>query len=95
MRRSATVIAVALAIGSATVLYWVSYETKLLEARAHVLERRHERLEAEIAAARAELAYLSRPERIEPLARALGLAPPTAQQLIAEDRLPRRPKVQP
>lgn len=95
MRRWTTAVAVVLAIVAATVLYWVSYETRLLEARAHVLERRQDRIEAEIAAARAELAYLSRPERIAPLARGLGMTPPAAQQFIAEEVLPRRVKAKP
>ncbi len=95
MRRWAAAGAVTLAIGSAAVLYWISYETGRLEARVQVLDRTLDRVEADIAAARAELAHLSRPDRIAPLAQAMGLVPPTAQQFVAEDQLPRRVREQP
>jgi len=95
MRRWAPAGAVALALGSAAALYGVSYETRLLETRAQALDRALDRVEADIAAARADIAHLSRPERMAPLARAMGLAPPTGQQFVAESQLPRRPREQP
>jgi cell division protein FtsL len=83
------------AFGTALALYVIIYDTRRLEARVQSLERSAERAEADIAAARAELSHLSRPERIEPMARALGLAPPTRQQFVAADRLPRKVRPQP
>jgi hypothetical protein len=46
-----------------------------MEARVQGLERSLYRLEGEIARLKGEHAHLARPERIEPMARALGLAP--------------------
>lgn len=90
MRQAATALALIAAFVAALALYVIAFDTRRLEARVQMLERVAERAEADIAAARAELSHLSRPERIEPMARALGLAPPTRQQYIAADRLPRR-----
>ena len=90
MRRAATALSVLLAVVAAVALYAISYDTRRLAARVHMLERSAERGQAEISAAKAELSHLSRPERIEPLARAMGLHPPTPQQFVDEARLPRR-----
>jgi cell division protein FtsL len=90
VRQAATALAVVLAICSAIMLYAISYDTRRLEARVHALEKTAERAESDIAVAKAELSHLSRPERIEPLARAQGLGAPARQQFVAEDRLPRR-----
>lgn len=90
MRQAMTALALLLAFLSAAALYAITYDTRRLEARVHGQERRVERLEADIAAARAELAHLSRPERIEPIARALGLTSPTSRQFVGDASLPRR-----
>ncbi len=90
MRRTATAASVLLAIAAAVVLYAIGYDTRRIAARVHLLEKTAERTEADIAAAKAELSHLSRPERIEPLARAIGLLPPTPKQFVDEGRLPRR-----
>ena len=90
MRQSATALALLAAFLAALGLYAIAYDTRRIEARVQFLERSAERGEADIAAARAELSHLSRPERIEPLARAMGLSPPTRQQYVTVDRLPRR-----
>lgn len=95
MRQTATALSLLTAFGAALALYVITYDTRRLEAHVHALERAAERNEAEIAAARAELAHLSRPERIEPLARAMGLSPPSPRQIIDEDRLPLRPRAAP
>ena len=95
MRQSATALALLTAFMAALTLYTIAYDTRRLEGRVHALERRAERVEADIAAARAELTHLSRPERIEPLARAMGLGPPTRQQFVAQDHLPRRERTGP
>jgi len=70
-----TFIAVFLVLASATALYALSYDTRQIEARVRSAERTAERIRGEIAILRAERAYLARPERIEPVARAMGLRP--------------------
>lgn len=90
MRNTVTALALLAAFLAALALYGISHDARRLETRVHAQERTLERTEADIAAARAELSHLSRPERIEPLARALGLAPPSPRQFVAEDRLTKR-----
>ena len=90
MRRTATALSVFLAVAAAVALYAIGYDTRRLATRVHMLEKTAERTQAEISASKAELSHLSRPERIEPLARAMGLQPPTPQQFVDEARLPRR-----
>jgi cell division protein FtsL len=77
-----TLAAAFLALSSAFLLYALSYDTRLIEAKVQASERSADRARADIAILRAERAHLSRPERIEPLARELGLAPATARQFI-------------
>jgi cell division protein FtsL len=82
MFRSVLSMALAATILSAFWLYHQSYETRSLEAEVMAQERRVERLASEIAVLEAERAFLSRPERIEPLARMLGLRPATPEQIV-------------
>lgn len=70
-----TLIAAALALASAFFLYGTNYETRQLEAHVNAQERVAEQARSDIAILKAERAHLARPERIEPLARAQGLAP--------------------
>ena len=72
MRRAVTAASVLMAVAAAVALYAIGYDTRRLAARVHGLEKTAEHAEADIAAAKAELSHLSRPSRIEPLARALG-----------------------
>jgi cell division protein FtsL len=74
-----------LAIASAFLLYGIKHDTRSLEIRVQAGERAIARAESDIAMLRAERAHLSRPERIGPLARALGFAPPSAEQLVRAD----------
>lgn len=67
-------------LASAFLLYGLNYDTRRLEARVQTQEREVDAARADIAILKAERAHLARPERIEPLARAQGLAPPTRQQ---------------
>ena len=90
MRQAITAASVLFAIAAAVALYAIGYDTRQLATRVHQLEKAADKAEADIAAAKAELTHLSRPERIEPLARAMGLGPPTAQQFVDDKRLPRR-----
>lgn len=82
MRVAATACAGALTLAAAWTLYAEGSATRRLEAQVQAAERQRERLESEIAVLRAERAWLSRPARIEPAARALGLRPPVAGEHI-------------
>ncbi|MBX9865047.1 MAG: cell division protein FtsL [Hyphomicrobium sp.] len=77
-----TVSAAFLAISSAFLLYGLSYETKQLEARVAQQQRQADQARSDIAVLKAERAHLLRPARIEPLARAQGLAPPADGQIV-------------
>ena len=70
-----------LALSSAFLLYGLSYDTRFVELRVQTAERIAERVRSEIAILRAERAYLARPERLEPLARARGLRPTEPGQI--------------
>jgi hypothetical protein len=74
--------AVLLALASAFLLYGLNYDTRMIEARLHAREREAERARADIAVLRAERAHLARPDRIEPMARRLGLEPLAARHLM-------------
>ena len=88
MPRLLTPLAIALALVSAFMLYAIKYDTRTVEARVQANERAIDKATSDIAVLRAERAHLARPDRIEPLARALGLAPPAARQIV-------RPEVRP
>ena len=75
--------ALILTIASAFVLYSSNYDTRQLEARVLEQERTFEKARSDISVLKAERAHLGRPERIEPLARSLGLGPASEQQLAA------------
>lgn len=75
--------ALVLTLASAVVLYSSNYDTRQLEARVEEQERAIDKARGDIAVLKAERAHLGRPERIEPLARALGLGPASEQQLAA------------
>ncbi|MFA5952682.1 MAG: cell division protein FtsL [Hyphomicrobium sp.] len=78
---SLTLSAAFLALSSAFLLYGLSYDTRQIEARVHGQERLAEKARSDIAILKAERAHLARPDRIEPLARAQGLAPLGEQQI--------------
>jgi cell division protein FtsL len=72
-----------LATLTATVaLYTITYDTRRLEAQVQAQERALERVERDVNVLRAERAHLARPERLEPLARELGLAPIESRQYL-------------
>jgi cell division protein FtsL len=77
-----TLVAACLALSSACLLYGLSYDTRFIEARVQSSERTADRMRSDIAIQRAERAHLSRPERIEPLARAHGLRPTDPSQIV-------------
>jgi cell division protein FtsL len=80
-------ISMLLALGSAFALYGIDYSTRNLENRVIGMERAASSAEAQINALKAERAHLARPERIEPIARGLGMAPPTARQYVTVEQL--------
>jgi cell division protein FtsL len=89
MQIAATVFACALTLASAYVLYAEGTRTRRLEAQVQAAERHRDRLEAEIAVLKAERAFLSRPARIEPAARALGLRPQAASDIVTLEAIER------
>lgn len=70
------------ALTSALFLYALNYETRRLEAEVQQSQREAERARSDIAVLKADRSFLSRPERIEPIAREQGLGPASAQQFI-------------
>jgi hypothetical protein len=72
-------------LGAAFALYAIKYDTRRLELRVILQERALERAEADVAVLKAERAYLARPERLEPLARLIGLAPIASPQYLRLD----------
>lgn len=74
-------------LASAFALYAVKYDTRRLEARVQAQERALEKAESDVTVLAAERAHLARPERLEPLARLIGLAPIGSSQYM---RLPAR-----
>jgi cell division protein FtsL len=81
--RMIVLAALLLTLASAVVLYASNYDTRQLEARIEAQERAIEKARGDIAVLKAERAHLARPERIAPIARALGLGPAREQQLAA------------
>jgi cell division protein FtsL len=67
---------------AAFALYAVKYDTRRLEARVQAQERALEKAENDVAILMAERTHLARPERLEPLARLIGLAPVTPAQYL-------------
>lgn len=83
--RLLNVAAFCFAVASAFLLYSLNYETRKLEAHIQAQERAAQKAKSDIAVLKAERSHLSRPERIDPLARQLGLMPPRADQLVSPD----------
>ena len=73
-------------LAAAFALYAVKYDTRRLEARVQAQERALEKAENDVAILMAERTHLARPERLEPLARLIGLAPVTPAQYLREVR---------
>lgn len=82
MAQRGTITGIALAIASALALYGIAHQTRLLEQRVQAGERAVEKAQSDIAVLAAERAWLGRPERIEELARAQGLAPIAEGQYV-------------
>jgi cell division protein FtsL len=69
-------------LGSAFALYAIKYDTRRLEARVAAQERALEKAENDVTILMAERTHLARPERLEPLARLIGLVPIQAAQYL-------------
>jgi cell division protein FtsL len=72
-------------LASAFALYAVKYDTRRLEARVQAQERALEKVESDVTILTAERAHLARPDRLEPLARLIGLAPIASTQYLRID----------
>jgi cell division protein FtsL len=79
--RLLNVVSFCFAVASAFLLYSLNYETRRIEAEVQGKERAADKARSDIAILKAERSHLSRPERIDPLARAQGLQPPRPDQL--------------
>jgi cell division protein FtsL len=90
MLRASTAVAIALTLSCACALYTINYDTRRLEQRVQAQERAVEKAASEIVVLKAERAYLARPDRIEPLARAAGMQPLTERQYVRLQDLPLR-----
>ena len=72
-------------LAAAVALYAIKNDTRRLEARVLAQERALERAKTDVTVLTAERAHLARPARLEPLARAIGLAPISADQYLRLD----------
>jgi cell division protein FtsL len=72
-------------LATAVALYAVKYDTRRLEARLQAQERALEKAENDVVILTAERTHLARPERLEPLARLIGMAPITPAQYLRVD----------
>ncbi len=68
------------ALSSALLLYGLNYDTRRLEAEVQTKERLADDARSDIAVLKAERGTLARPDRIDGLARQLGLGPPKTDQ---------------
>ena len=75
MHRTVNWILMLALLVSTFALYAVKDGTRRIEARVQAQERALERAENDVSVLTAERAHLSRPERLDPLARKLGMAP--------------------
>jgi cell division protein FtsL len=82
MQRMFNGILVLATLTAAVALYTITYDTRRLEAETQAQERALERAQRDVNVLRAERAHLARPERLEPLARELGLAPIESRQYL-------------
>jgi cell division protein FtsL len=82
MHRAVNWVLMLATLASAIGLYALKYDTRKLEARVLAQEQALEKAATEVSVLKAERAHLARPERLEPLARQLGLMPITPRQYV-------------
>jgi cell division protein FtsL len=80
--RTVNLVLLVVALASAFAVYLLKYDMRRMEVRVQALERSLDKAQEDIALLKARHAHLARPERIEPLARALGLAPIRTHQYL-------------
>lgn len=85
MHRTVNLVLMLLTLVSTFALYALKYDTRQLETKVQTLERTLEKTESDVTVLKAERAHLARPERLEPLARDLGLAPVNKRQYLRLD----------
>lgn len=73
---------------SAFALYAISHRTRQLETANQIAEKQIKQLDRDIAVLRAERSFLMRPERLEPLARELGMRPVRGDQFMTLGEVP-------
>jgi cell division protein FtsL len=95
MHRRLNWFLIVITLTSVFALYAIKYDTRQLEVKVQAQERALEKAQNDVTVLRAERAHLSRPERLEPLARALGLAPLRAQQYLRVTAGEQDPAAQP
>jgi hypothetical protein len=83
MQRTINWVLMLAALAGTFALYAIKDGTRRLEARVQAQERALERAENDVSVLTAERAHLARPERLEPLARKLGMAPVSARQYLS------------
>ena len=79
--RLLNVVSFCFMVASAFLLYSLNYETRRLESEVQAKERIADLARSDIAILKAERSHLSRPDRIDTIARAQGLGPPRPAQL--------------
>ena len=88
MRNMLTTMVWVVTIFSIFALYVVKYDTRQLEVRVHEMERQVSRADDEIAHLQVQWGALTRPERIERLARKhLGYGPLRPRQFVTLDEI--------
>jgi len=78
--RLLAIVAGLMTVASAVGLYSLKHDTRRLEEEVQAKARAIEKAQSDIAALKAERAWLGRPERIDKLAREQGLAPVRPEQ---------------
>jgi cell division protein FtsL len=91
MHRAINLALMLATLAGAFALYAVKDGTRRLEARVQAQERALEKAENDVSVLAAERAHLARPERLEPLARKLGMTPMSAGQYLRVEAGPRVP----
>jgi len=84
MLKFLTLGAFAAALASAFALYGINTRTRAVAAKVEAKERRKEELISSIAVLKAERAFRSRPQVIEPHARKLGMRPVQGTQFKSQ-----------
>lgn len=88
MFRMLMFLAVGTTLLSAFALYAISYRTRQLETANQIKEKQIKQVDRDITVLRAERSFLMRPERLEPLARKLGMRPVRGDQFMTLGEVP-------